>query len=117
MSIFVSYVVSVELVRDLKPLIPIIKKYDRDLADQLQRAASSVVLNLSEGQRLMGGNQRRHYEIAHGSANEVRAALELVDAWGYAGNTAPALRTLSRLLALLWGLNHGKRMRAAQLSS
>ena len=70
---FITYNVSVDLIRQLRDVVAAIKRYDRDLADQLQRAASSVALNLSEGQRLTAGNQRKHYESAHGSANEVRA--------------------------------------------
>ena len=79
---FIAYEVSIELVHALRNLVPTIKRHDRDLADQIHRAATSVALNLSEGQRLTGGNQRRHYEIAHGSANEVRAAIQVAEAWG-----------------------------------
>jgi len=117
MSNFITYNVSVQLVRDLRTLVPVIKKHDRDLADQLQRAASSIVLNLAEGQWLTGGNQRKHYEIAHGSANEAKAALALVEAWGYAGDTSAALRTIDRLLALLWRLNNGGKLRSVPLRS
>ena len=103
---FIAYQVSVELIRDLRDLVPIIKRNDRDLADQIHRAATSVSLNLSEGQRLTAGNQRRHYEIAHGSANEVKAALDLAEAWGWLNDTTAPRRTLDRLLALLWRLTH-----------
>jgi hypothetical protein len=43
---FAAYDVSLELVRVLAPLVPAIKKHDRDLADQMRRAATSVVLNM-----------------------------------------------------------------------
>ena len=79
---FIAYEVSVELVTSLRDLVPLIERSDRDLADQLRRAASSVVLNLAEGQRSAKGNKHKHYAIAHGSANEVKAALELAQAWG-----------------------------------
>ena len=77
-----------------------------DLADQIHRAASGVALNLCEGQRLTAGNQRRHYELAHGSANEVKGALDLAEAWGWVADTTAPRRTLDRLLALLWRLTH-----------
>ena len=59
---FIAYEVSLELIRELRTLVPVIARQDRELAAQIRTAASSVTLNLSEGQRSGGGNQRRHYE-------------------------------------------------------
>jgi four helix bundle protein len=102
-------------------LVPQIERGDRDLADQLRRAASSIVLNLAEGQRSAKGNRQKHYAIAHGSANEVKAALELARAWGWlddlhgygdanehraARRMREAHELLDRLLAILWRLTH-----------
>ena len=39
---------SIELIERLRPLVPRIKARDKNLADQIQRAASSVALNLGE---------------------------------------------------------------------
>ena len=61
---FIAYEVSLELIRELRTLVPAIARQDRELAVQIRTAASSVTLNLSEGQRSGGGNQKRHYEIA-----------------------------------------------------
>jgi four helix bundle protein len=80
---------------------------ERELAVQIRTAASSVTLNLSEGQRRGGGNQKRHYEIAHGSANEVKGALAVAEAWGWLDEAQGARQILDRLLALLWRLTHG----------
>jgi len=49
------------------------------LRDQAVRAAQSVVLNLAEGCGSQGGNRKRHFRLAQGSACEVIAALYLVD--------------------------------------
>ena len=76
---FVSYDNALELVRHLRDVVPAIKRFDTDLADQLGRAASSVVLNLGEGAKRTAGHQRQHYEIAHGSANEVKACLDVAE--------------------------------------
>ena len=103
---FIAYEVSLEVVRILRPLVPIIEAQDRDLADQLRRAATSVVLNLAEGQRSAKGNRNKHYAIAHGSANEVKAALDTAIAWGWIDDAAAPMRILDRLLGLLWGLTH-----------
>jgi four helix bundle protein len=118
---FMAYEVSLQLVGSLRTLVPMIERGDRDLADQMRRAASSIVLNLAEGQRSAKGNRQKHYAIAHGSANEVKAALELARAWGWlddshdegdTNETLPVRRAreahelLDRLLAILWRLTH-----------
>src|SRR5262245_25905356 len=48
---FIALEVSLELIRALAPMVPIIERNDRDLGDQIRRAANSVALNLGEGQR------------------------------------------------------------------
>jgi four helix bundle protein len=104
---FITYEVSLDLIRTLRDVVPIIKKHDKDLADQIQRAASSVTLNLGEGARSTAGNQRARYESAHGSANEVKAALQVAASWGWIADATPQLAVLDRLLALLWRLTNG----------
>jgi four helix bundle protein len=108
----IAYDVSVQLITALRPLVRMIEQRDRDLADQLRRAATSVLLNLGEGRKFNNGNRRKHYEIAQGSANEVKAALDAAAAWGWvdAGDELRAL--LDRLLALLWRLTHSPAVRA-----
>jgi four helix bundle protein len=103
---FIAYEVSLEVIMSLRSVVPKIERHDRDLADQLRRAASSVALNLSEGQRSAKGNKPKHYSIAHGSANEVKAALQTAVAWGWLDEASETLGKLDRLLALLWRLTH-----------
>jgi len=96
---FIAYEVSIQLVTSLREVVPIIERFDRDLADQMRRAASSVVLNLAEGSRSSKGNKQRHFAIAHGSASEVKAALELARAW--AGSTRLRRRVRSSIACSL----------------
>jgi four helix bundle protein len=103
---FIAYEVSLEAIKSLRTVVPQIERHDRDLADQIRRAASSVALNLAEGQRLTKGNKPKHYAIAHGSANEVRAGLQTELAWGWLDDASAALAVIDRLLALLWRLTH-----------
>ena len=103
---FIAYEVSLEAIKSLRGVVPRIEVHDRDLADQIRRAASSVVLNLAEGQRLTKGNKPKHYAIAHGSANEVRAGIKTALAWGWIEEAEEPLAVLDRLLALLWRLTH-----------
>jgi four helix bundle protein len=103
---FVAYEISKQLIVTLRPLVPIIQANDRELADQLKRAAQSVLLNLAEGQKYEDGNRKRHYGIAQGSANEVKAALDAAEAWGWLNETGEQRVLLDRLLAVLWKLTH-----------
>jgi len=101
---FMAYEVARELIQELREVVPVIEREDRELADQLRRAANSVLLNLGEGQRSFKGNKHKHYAIAHGSANEVRSAVDLGVAWGWLEEPHAARAILDRLLRLLWGL-------------
>ena len=83
MAHFVAQELSLQLVRQLGPIAQRIAKHDKDLARQLRRAASSVVLNLAERSHSDPGNRRARFHTAAGSAKEVQAALLVADAWQY----------------------------------
>ena len=112
---FVAYDVALDLIRALRPVTAQLRSHSPDSADQVERAASSIVLNLAEGARRRGRDPRRFYDMAHGSAGEIRGALDLADAWGWQIDSAPARALLDRELGLLWGLT--RRGRAAPESS
>src|SRR4051794_26244542 len=44
-TMFIAYEVSLELITSLRRVVPAIEQHDRDLGDQIRRAASSVSLN------------------------------------------------------------------------
>jgi len=108
---FIAYDVTKELVTSLRTVVPTIAKHNKDLADQLYRAASSILLNLAEGQKFQNGNRQKHYAIAHGSANEVRAALDTAEAWGWLATRGPERELADRVLALLWKLTRSESAR------
>ena len=108
---FVAYEISLDLNRALQPILRAVKRHDRDLAEQMRTAASSVALNIAEGARSTAGNQRQRYESAHGSAHEVKGALDLSEACGYVEDVDAVRKLLDRQLALLWGLTHSKKVR------
>ena len=60
-----------------------IRRHDPDLVRQIRRAATSMALNLAEGNRRTGKDRTHHFRIAAGSADEVRTALKVARAWGY----------------------------------
>ena len=71
------------VVRELVPVLRTIREQDKALADQLKRAAQSVVLNIAEARGSDAGNARARFSTACGSAKEVRAALNVASDWGY----------------------------------
>jgi four helix bundle protein len=99
---------SFEMIEAVRPLIARVRRCDRSLADQLVRAASSVALNIAEGDASEGGNQRLRVATAAGSANETLAALRVATAWGYVmpAESEPAVVLLRRIIPMLWKLRH-----------
>src|SRR5690606_68306 len=64
--------VALELIEHLRAPVQRLQTHDSDLARQLRRAASSVPLNLSEGNRRAGKDRRHLFRVAAGSAAEVQ---------------------------------------------
>ncbi len=91
----------------LHPLLPIIKKRDKDLFDQVRRAMNSVVLNIAEADGNDSGTARARFATACGSAKEVRAGLQLASAYGYIGQTrlAEVDIALDEVCAMSWRLS------------
>ena len=100
--------VAYTVIAELRPLLPRIKRMDRSLADQLLRAANSMVLNVGEAEYSDAGTRRARFFTAAGSANETRTALRLAATWGYVTQeqVAAALRRLDQAQAMLWKRSH-----------
>jgi four helix bundle protein len=105
---FQAFDVALEMIRQLREPLAAIAHRDPALAHQLQRAAASVPLNLSEGRRRNGRDRLHLWRVAAGSADEVVASLRVAEAWGHVDTTsiAPALNLCDRILAMLWRLTH-----------
>ena len=52
--------------------------------------------------------------MAHGSAAEIRAALDVADAWGWKLDTSAVRPILDRELGLLWGLTGSRSRRMGE---
>ena len=100
----VAYDVALDLVRALRPVVVQLRRHSADVADQVERAASSIVLNIAEGYRWHGRDPRRFFRMAYGSAGELRGALDLAEAWGWPIEAGQADALIDRELRLLWGL-------------
>ena len=86
--------------------MPAIARRDRSLAQQVRRAASSIALNIAEGECSDEGTARVRYNTAAGSASETRTALHVAQAWGYieGEDARGCLDRLDRVLRMLWPL-------------
>ncbi len=105
---FEAFEFSLMLIRSLAEPLATLDRRDPDLARQLRRAAASVSLNLSEGNRRVGKDRTHLWRVAAGSADEVAASLRVAEAFGYLKSqaTAEALGLCDRVLAMLWRLTH-----------
>ena len=79
-----------DLIASLSTVVAAVARHDRPLADQLRRAAQSVVLNLAECTGHSAGNRRLRVESAFGSTQETKAALHIARCWGYADSAKVA---------------------------
>ena len=98
---------ALQAARGLQPLLPIIRKRDKDLFDQVRRAMNSVVLNIAEANGNDSGTARARFATACGSAKEVRVGLQLAAAYGYIGQTrlAEVDIALDEVCAMSWRLS------------
>ena len=105
---FIALQVSISLIEALRPAVRGLRVRDKDLADQLVRAATSISLNLAEGAKRAGRDQTYHYRIADGSCAEVKASLAVATAWGHLDGVdlTAARALLDRQSALLYRLLH-----------
>ena len=97
---------TLSVIAELADVRDAIRRKDRNLADQLTRAATSVALNLSEANGSDPGNKRARLHTALGSARETRTALHIAAAWRYIDvDIATHLDAqLDRICAMTWRL-------------
>jgi four helix bundle protein len=80
---FLTYDRALEALRLVRAPIAQVRRRSRSLADQIERAATSVLLNVAEGSERRGADRTHCYRIAAGSAAEVGAGLDAAVALGF----------------------------------
>src|SRR5437868_13084371 len=93
-----------ELVASLGPVITTLERRNRSLADQLDRASASVLLNIAEGNYSQKANRPARFFNALGSASESRACLQLARARYGIDAGAKSWDQLDHVIAVLWTL-------------
>jgi len=111
---FIVEEMTLQMLGSLKPLVEQVRRYDRSLADQMQRAGQSTFLNIAEGRSARGRNEAAKFQLALTECRETRAALQLAVAWGYISQAASteADDGLDQVAAMLWVLVHRPRKTA-----
>ena len=108
---FHAQTIAHEFIVAVRPLVVALELRDRNLADQLRRAATSAALNLAEGNRRDGRDRAARFRVASGECAEAVEALQLAVAWGHVAAEAivDALGFADRLGAMLWRLRYPRR--------
>jgi four helix bundle protein len=88
----IIYRVALQLCRDCVPFIAAIAAHDRNLADQLRRAVTSVALNIAESDGQAGGHRKQRRLTALGSARESIACIEIAASLAYVGEMPTEMR-------------------------
>jgi four helix bundle protein len=95
------YAVSLEVVRQLQPVIRAARAKDRNIADQLSRSATSVVANIAEGCAHRGAMRRHRYSVALGEARETATWLDIVEATRMATRPAGIDARMNHVIGVL----------------
>jgi four helix bundle protein len=91
----------------IRPVVQAIRRHDADLADQIYRAAKSLVLNTAEGGRRGGKDRGYHFRIAAGSTAELAAGVRFAIDWDLCAPQPELFALVDRKLAMLWKLERG----------
>ena len=100
---FLTYDLSLELIRGLREPLAIIRRHDAALARQGRDAVNSVALNVAEANGRDGGDRHHHFRIALGSLREIGAVLDIAAAHGWLVEP-PLGRERDRLGGMIFGL-------------
>jgi four helix bundle protein len=105
---FVALELSLEIIKELRDVVGVIRTRDVGLAQQIVRSASSVAANLGEAGGRQGKDRSHFFRIAAGSAYETRVHLRVAIAWGWLQprDVETVLGSIDRELAILWRLTH-----------
>ena len=108
MARLMIYDTALEMVRGVSVVARRVERVDPDLARQMQRACTSVPLNLAEGMHSQGRNRSARLFNSMGSAKETLACLDVSAAAGYVDEqeVAGERDRIDRIVATLYRLIH-----------
>lgn len=90
------YQVVLEVIREMRPVLEVLRRKSPALHDQLERALASVVLGIAEGSRSRGRNRPMQYQRGAASMDECIGVVDAAMAFGYIGSFDETLRDKMR---------------------
>ena len=105
---FIALELAFQIVRSLRKVVEVTRRYDGELAKQIVASASSIASNLAEGNRRVGKDRVHFFRIAAGSADEMQTHLRIALAWGWVStkDIDQTLDLVDQELAILYRLTH-----------
>ena len=92
-----------QIIREVAPLVVRLRARNANLADELERALTSVPLRIAEGSYSRGKNRAAHYHGGAGSMQEAIAAFDTAAAWNWHGDLDSTLRDrMQRVVSVLF---------------
>lgn len=97
---------SIELLESINPVLERLRIRRPQLADQLERCATSTALNIAEGRGRKGRDRLRVLRLANAECHEAKAALTVARALRHIDDAAAAAphALADRLCGVLHGL-------------
>src|SRR5262245_52454466 len=88
-----------------------VQQHDPDLARQMRKASTSVLLNMAEGWHALAGNRIARFHIAMSEARETLVCLEVSVALRYLQQAEidEDLDRLDHIVAVLWKLSRTRK--------
>ena len=93
------YRVVLEVVRELRPVLDVLRRKSSALHDQLERALTTVVLAIAEGSQSRGKNRPAHYQRGAASMDESMGVIDAAIAFGYLSSVDESTRDKMRHVA------------------
>jgi len=97
--------VALEIMDRMEKVVEAIGRHRRSLADQVDRAAESLSLNVAEGLGRIARDRTHQLRIAYASGRELRFALLIAQRRRYIGEEKELMGLIDRELALIYGVH------------
>ncbi len=79
---FQAHEIAMQLIVAVRPIVEAVRPHDKNLAEQLRRAATSAAANTAEGGRRITRDRLHAFRVASAEAAEALSHARIAVAWG-----------------------------------